>query len=71
MQVALVDDMEEEVGGVGPVAEVADLVADENVGMGVGREDVAEPALAGGGGQFVDEGGGVVKRASKPFWMAR
>jgi len=56
MQVALVDDVEEDVGGVGPVAEIPDLVDDEDVGMGVGRQDVAEPALARGGGQLVDRG---------------
>ncbi len=57
MQVALVDDVEEDVGGVRSVGEIADLVDDEDVGMGVGGQDVAEPALARGGGQLVDEGG--------------
>jgi hypothetical protein len=57
MEVALVDDVEEHVRRVGAVAQVPDLVDHEDVGMRVGRQDVAEPALAGGGGQLVDEGG--------------
>ena len=57
MQVALVDDVEEDVSRIRPIAEIADLVDHEDVGMGVGREDVAEPALARGRGELVNEGG--------------
>jgi hypothetical protein len=39
MQVAVVDDLKEDVGGVGPVAEIADLVDDEHVGMRVVGQD--------------------------------
>lgn len=56
MQVPLVDDVEEDVGRVGAVGEVAHLVDDEHVGVGVGGQDVAEAVLAAGGGQLVDEG---------------
>jgi hypothetical protein len=35
MQVAVVDDLEEYVGRVGAVAEIADLVDHEDVGMGL------------------------------------
>ena len=56
MQVALVDDVEEDVGGIGPVAEIADLVYDEDVGMRVRGQDMAEAALAHRDGEVVDEG---------------
>jgi hypothetical protein len=58
MQVAFVDDVEEDVGGVGPVGEIADFVDDQHVGMGVGRQRVAELALAGRPREALDEGGG-------------
>lgn len=57
MQVALVDDVEEDVGRIRPIAQIADLVDHEDVGMGIGREDVAEPAFARGRGELVNEGG--------------
>ena len=72
MQVAFVDDVEEDVGGIGPVAQIAHFVDDQHVRMGVGRECMAELALAGRDGELIDECAvAVVKRASKPFWMAR
>jgi len=37
MQMAVVDDLEEDVGGIGAVAEVADLVDHQHVGVGVSR----------------------------------
>lgn len=45
--------MEEDVGDVGAVAEVADL--DDEVGADVASDGIAEPALAAGGGEVVDE----------------
>ena len=38
--VAVVDDVEENVGGIGAVGEVADFVDDEDVGMRVGGQGV-------------------------------
>jgi hypothetical protein len=37
------------------MGEIAHLVDDEYVGMGVGGQDMAQPALAGRGGELVDE----------------
>lgn len=56
MQVAVVHDREEHVGRVGTVAEIADLVDHEDVGMGVGRQDVAELTSPRGAGELLDEG---------------
>ena len=56
MQVALIDDVEEEVGGIGPIAEIPDLIDDEDVGMRVRRQGMAEAALARRDGELVDEG---------------
>ena len=58
VQVPVVDELEEDVGGVGAVGKVSDLVEDKDVGMGVGGQGLGEPALAGGGGEAVDEVGG-------------
>jgi hypothetical protein len=71
MQVALVDDVEEHVGGIGPVAEIAYFVDDQHVRMGVGRQRMAKLALAGRDREVSMSAVAVVKRASKPFWMAR
>ena len=46
MEVAIVHDLEEDVGRVGAVAEIADLVDDEHVGMGAGGQGVAQAAAA-------------------------
>jgi len=54
-QVTIVDNVEQHVGGVGPVGEVADLVDDEDVGVDVLGQGLAQPALAAGGGEIVDE----------------
>jgi hypothetical protein len=51
----MVDDLEEHVGRIGPVREVADLIDHEHVGVYIRSEGVDEPAFAGGGGQLVDE----------------
>lgn len=56
VQVPLTDDVEENVGGIGAVASVFDLVDDEDVGMHAGREGVAEATLAGRDDELVDEG---------------
>jgi hypothetical protein len=55
--VALVDDVEEHVGGVGAVGEVADFIDDEHVRMDVAGECLAETSLAECGGEVVDERG--------------
>jgi hypothetical protein len=55
MQVAVVDDVEEDVSGVRAIAEIADLVDDEHVGMRVGRQRVPEAAPAGGQRELGDE----------------
>ncbi len=52
---AIVDDMEEHVGGVGAVRQIADFVDDEQIGMRVRREGVHEPARAKRGRQIVDQ----------------
>jgi hypothetical protein len=57
-QVAVVDDVEEHVGRVASVGEVADLVDHEHGGMGVGREGLHEASLATGAREIVDERGG-------------
>jgi hypothetical protein len=44
-QVAGIDDVVEDVGRVGAVAQVADLVRDQYVRMGVDGERIARPAL--------------------------
>src|SRR2546422_2342880 len=46
--VTIVDDVEEHVGGVRAVREVADLVADEDAGMNVGSQGIGEPPAAKG-----------------------
>ncbi len=58
MQVAVVDDVEEDVGGIRAVGEVADLVDHEHVRVHVLRERLAQPTEATGGGEIVDEMGG-------------
>jgi len=45
-QVAMVDDLEEDVGGVGAVGEVADFVDDEDMGMGVGVDGIGVRSAA-------------------------
>ncbi len=56
MQVAVVDDLVEDIRGVGPRAEVAHPVDHHDAGMGVGRQGLAESSLTRGGGQVVDQG---------------
>jgi hypothetical protein len=53
--VALVDDVEEDVRGIVAVGQVADLVDDEDVRFDVGRERLAQAPLTTCRGQVVDE----------------
>jgi len=59
-QVALIDDLEEAVGGVGAVGQVAELVDDEDGGRDIGFEQFFVVAAAGGGMQVAEQlrGGG-------------
>jgi hypothetical protein len=52
---AIVDDLEEDIGRVGAVAEIADLIDHEHVGVRIARHDVAALPAMRGGGQLVDE----------------
>ncbi len=71
LQVALADDAEEHVGGVGGVALVAELVDDEDVRVDVGLERLLQrPARAARESSPISSSA-EVKRASKPFWIAR
>jgi hypothetical protein len=54
-KVAVVHDVEEDVGGVVAVGEVADLVDHEQVGMGVGGQRLDEVSLASGAREVVDQ----------------
>jgi len=56
--VAVVDDVIEDVGGIVAVGEITDLVDNEHVGAYVFREGLAQLALAARGGQVVDQLGG-------------
>ena len=59
----VVHDVEEHVGRVGAVGEIADLVDDEKARMRVGCECLGESSLTEGGGEIIDElGGGREKR---------
>jgi hypothetical protein len=58
MQVAVVHDLEEDVRGVRAVGEIAHLVDDEDVGMGVSGDGLPQLAGASGAGQIVDQVGG-------------
>ena len=55
--VAVIDDVEEHVGRIGPIGEVPDFVHDEHVGVRVREERVGEPTGAQGGGEIVNEFG--------------
>ena len=58
--VAVVDDMEEDVGGVGTVGETADLIAGRQLGPDVSGERVTKKAMASRGREGLDQivGGG-------------
>jgi len=55
LEVSLVDDLEEDVGGVEWVGEVAEFVDDEDGGVDVGIEGFGEFALRAGNGESGDE----------------
>lgn len=56
--VSLVEDMEEHVGGIGALREIADFVDDEDRRMRVGRQGLRELAGAKRRRAIVDQGGG-------------
>ena len=51
----IVDDVEEHVGSVGPVGEIADFIDHEQRRVSVGDEGVSETSLPKGSGELVDE----------------
>ena len=57
-EVAVVDDVEEDVGGVLTAGHVAHLIDDEDVGVGVGGQGLVEPAVLTCVRQILDELGG-------------
>lgn len=54
----VVDDVEQQVGGVGAVREIADFIHDEDVGMRVRRERLREATRPEGDREIVDQFGG-------------
>ena len=58
MEIAVVDDLEHEVGGIAADGEVANFVDHEDGWMGVAREGSGELTAAGGDGESFDKGGG-------------
>ena len=58
LPVAVVDDVEEHVGGVRAIGEVADLIDHEHAGMDVRGEDLGEGPTTKRGREIVDEFGG-------------
>lgn len=69
-EIAIVDDPVEHVGGVRSVALVAEFVDDEDVRVRVGLQTVVDPWAAAAERSPMSSSA-VVKRASKPFWLAR
>jgi hypothetical protein len=57
-EVSVVDDVEEDIGGVGTVGEVAELIDGEDGGTSVGGEGLAELAELAGLGEVINEGDG-------------
>ena len=53
--VALVDDVEERIGSVVAVGEIADFIDDQDVGANEVGERTTQSALAAGGGEGIDE----------------
>ena len=58
LEMPVVDDVEEDVGGIGAVAQIANFVDDEDVWRDVLGQRCAEAPGLAGGGQVVDEFGG-------------
>jgi hypothetical protein len=72
VQMAVVHDLEQDVRGVGAIAEITHLVNDQDVRVGVRRQHVPQLADPRRARQLVDERRGCGEaRASKPFWIAR
>jgi hypothetical protein len=69
-QVPVVHHMEEHVGGVLCIGQVADLVHDEYVRVQVVSDSGSFPFLPGLERSSINSAA-VVKSVSKPFWMAR
>ena len=55
---AIIDDVEEHVRGVGAIREIAHFVDDQHTKMNVGGQRIGEPATAECGGEFIDQFGG-------------
>ena len=53
--VAFVDDVKQDVGGIGSVGEVADFVDDQDVGLQVVSELLLQSALTAGHGEALDQ----------------
>ena len=52
---AFVDDVEQDVGGIGSVGQIANFVDDQNVGLHEESELLLQPALAAGQGESLDQ----------------
>ena len=50
VQVAIIDDLEEDIGSIRAVGEIPDFVDDQDRGMGVSCQNGSQPAFATGGG---------------------
>ena len=69
---AIIHDMEEYVGSFRPVGQIADLVDQQYMRAGIGRERLLEVPSLTGIGEILDEfRRGSEQSVSKPFWMAR
>ena len=55
---AIIDDVKQHVGGIGPVGEVPDLVDNEDRGVGVRGQGVGEPTATEGRREIIDQFGG-------------
>ena len=71
VQVTIVDDLEEDVGGVRTVTEIADLVHHADMRVCVRREDGAGIPVRVARERLWTRAVPVGKRASKPFWITR
>jgi hypothetical protein len=57
----VIDDVEEHVGRISPIGEIADFVDDQHARMDIGGQDLRETAATKGRGEFVDQFGGRYK----------
>ena len=65
LEVAVVDHMEEDIGGIEAVGKVADLIDDEHVRLKVVQQTVAQAAIAAGGGEIIDQRSGSSKKCGE------